>query len=466
MLSYIESGNQFQISFPGQSDVFISANQASLDSLGVPIKLEKFTSGEIYKPVTIPGTYRQSESNPQGIVDILFAPIKGLYDTVDILFFVFMIGGFIKVFNDSGVLEKGISVLTQMFKGREKWLIVILTLLTAAGGTTFGLAEETITFYPILVPVLLAAGYDVIVPLAVIFVGAHIGNMGATVNPFSVIIASNSAGVLWTEGIMIRLISLGVFSVISIAYIMRYGERVRKNPALSLVARFEKDHKLPFDIKTNSHARMDLRSGILLTVFAATFILMVVGVTVLDWWLMEMSALFLGAAILSAILLRLPEKKFVSSFVEGAADLVGVSLVIGFARGVTVILQDGNVIDTILFYATSVVSGIPQGFIIVGLLFLFIVMAFFISSTSGLAVVTMPIMGALAINVGIPADAVVNSYLFGMGIMYLISPTELILPSIAMVNINYNTWIKFILPLMGLLTLASMLILLFDIYLG
>lgn len=240
---------------------------------------------------------------------------------------------------------------------------------------------------------------------------------------------------------------------------------MRKNPNYSLVTRFEKNHKLPFDVKTNDKAKVDIRSGLLLLIFGATFVLMVVGVTSLGWWLTEMSALFMGSAILSGILLRMGEKTFVRSFVEGASDLVGVSLVIGFARGVTIILSEGNIIDTILYYTTELVTGIPPALFVVGLLIVFFVMAFFISSTSGMAVVTMPIMGALAINLGIPTETVVTSYLYGMGLMYLISPTELILPSIAMVNINYNTWLRFIMPLLGWLAIASIILLIIDLYL-
>lgn len=457
-------GTQFVRTSPSGDVSELEANQTTLDELGVQVQLDKFVNGDITKPITIPGTYVATDRNSQGLIAIIKAPLKGIYDTIDIILFVLMIGGFIRVFNETGVLEKGTSYLTSKFKGSEKWLIIILTVLMAAGGTTFGLAEETIAFYAILVPVLTAAGYDLLVPLAVIFVGAHIGNMGATTNPFSVIIASNAAGVNWTNGMTIRLLMLGSSLLVSLAYIIRYAERTRKDPGKSLVLRLEGEVKNHFEITKSDNASMDTRSGIMLLIFGLTFIVMVLGVTRWHWWLTEMSALFLASAILSGILLRMREKKFVNTFLDGAAELVGVTLVIGFARGVTIILSDGNIIDTILFGLTNLVSGIPQGIFIIGLLLVFLVLGLFISSTSGLAVITMPILGALALAVGVSGDTVVNSYLFGAGIIYLISPTEMILPSLAMVNLNYNTWIRFILPLMGWLFLLSVVLLLVDLY--
>jgi uncharacterized ion transporter superfamily protein YfcC len=458
-----QDGNFLHTSADGKETV-MKATQGSLDSLGVTLKVEKFINGDIYKAVTVPGTYVSTSSSPQGFISVIKAPLQGIVETIDIILFVLVLGGYIKVFNDAGVLEKGTALLIKRFNGKEKWLIIVLTTLMAAGGTTFGLAEETIAFYPLLVPVMLAAGYDLIVPLAVVFVGAHIGNMGATVNPFSVIIASNAAGVNWSNGLDIRVIMLVSSLIVSLIYIIRYAEMVRKDPSKSLVFRLEGEVKAHFDVQLSEDQKLDTRSVLMLIVFLGTFVVMVIGVVSFHWWLMEMSALFFTASIISGFVLGMKEKSFVNSFLSGASELVGVTLVIGFARGVTIILQNGNIIDTILFGLTKMVSGVPDSLFVIGLLVIFIVLAFFISSTSGLAVITMPILGALAVAVGVSGDTIVNAYLFGAGIMYLISPTEMILPSIAMVNINYNTWIRFALPLMGWLFLLSLGILLLDLW--
>jgi uncharacterized ion transporter superfamily protein YfcC len=188
-----------------QGERDLTATQATLDSLHIQIDLQQFVDGDIRKPVSIPGTYRAGERKPQGFFDILMAPILGIQGAIDVILFVLIIGGFIAVFAKSGAFEAGIHALANRLRGRESWLIVVVTALTALGGTTYGMAEETIAFYPLLVPIFLAAGYDVLVPLAVIFVGANVGFMASITNPFAVIIASDAAGVAWTTGMAGRI---------------------------------------------------------------------------------------------------------------------------------------------------------------------------------------------------------------------------------------------------------------------
>lgn len=175
--------------------------QATLDKLGMKIAIKKFEDGAIWKAVGIPGTYHILESNPQGITEFIQSPLKGIMEAIDVILFVLIIGGFIGIVNHTGAFDAGVARLASRLRGRETWLIIIISSLIAIGGTTFGLAEETIAFYPILVPVFLAARYDAMVALATIYVGSSMGTMASTVNPFSAIIASNSAGINWTSGL-------------------------------------------------------------------------------------------------------------------------------------------------------------------------------------------------------------------------------------------------------------------------
>jgi len=443
----------------------LEATQQSLNDLGIHIELEKFENGDIFKPVTIPGTYQRLEKKPQGLVDIFLAPVKGMIETADIIILVLMIGGLIAVYNKSGVLETAIGSLTSKLKGKEAILIVVVMLLMAAGGTTFGMSEETIAFYPVLVPAFLIAGYDLLIPIAVIFVGVHIGFMASTTNPFAVIIASDTAGVSWTAGIVTRLITLGVGLVLSSAYIIRYGSMVKRNPDASLVKKLQGDVKPPFKAEHKEGVKLDFRNALLLTVFLSSFVVMVVGVSKFGWWMEEMSAVFFASAIISAFLMRMKEQVFVKTFIEGAADLIGVSLIIGIARGVTIIMNDGLIIDTILYYSSDLVSGMPPALFIVALMVVFFVLSFFISSSSGLAVLSMPIMGGLGAVIDVPAETIVTSYLFGAGLMFMVSPTGMILPSLAMVNLTYSTWIKFLWPLLTMLAIMGAIMLYADLYL-
>ena len=428
------------------------ATQNLLDSLGLKIDLAKFQEGKVSKPVSIPGTYTEmDESSPQGFWAIITAPIKGVYNTIDIILFVLIIGGFIGVFGHSGAMDQGVGALSRALKGREKWLIVIVTSLMALGATTFGLQEETIAFYPILVPIFMAAGYDLIVPVACVYGGSCVGLMGAMINPFSTIIASDAAGVNWTVGMNSRLAMLVIALVVIILFIIRYAERVKKDPTQSIL--YGKDIKNPFASKevVVTSESLSWRTRILLIFFALTFVLMIFGVSNLGWWFEEMMALFLVAAVILGLIQRTGEHAFIQAFISGAKDLLGVSLIIGVARGITIIMDDGQISGTILNEASTLVGGVSGSLFLPILMIVFFVLAFFTSSSSGLAVVSMPIMGALANVVGVPTEEIVNAYLFGFGLMQFITPAGIILPSLSMVNVPFNTWLKFIWPLMLML---------------
>lgn len=444
-LQYNKANDTFVI-HTSDSTYALPATQEQLNQLGINIQLSKFKEEKIRKPISIPNTYVQSQPHYQGVKSVLFAPIKGIYDTIDIILFVLVLGGFIGVFNSSGALNMGVGYLAHKLKGREGVLIILLTTLLALGGTSFGLAEETFVFYPMIVPIFLAAGYDLMVPLAVIYIGANIGTLASTTNPFAVIIASDAAGVDWTSGLSIRIIALVLCVVISIIYIIHYAEKVRKHPEKSIVYGVA----IPeIYASNNSEPTTSLKfsTKIELLVFAFSFVIMIIGVSQWEWDFMDMTALFLVAAIAIALLQRCGEQQFISQFMAGARDLLGVAFIIGIARGVSFILNDGQISGTILHYATDLVQGMSPMVFLPMLMLIFGLLSLFIASSSGMAVLTMPIIGSLASVVGVEGHSVVSAYLFGMGIMAFITPTGLILPSLAMVNINYKQWLRFISPL-------------------
>lgn len=469
----LPSGRYNTIEYDVQQNIFVvsttndrytlPATQQTLDELSIGISIEKFLQQKIRKPVSIPNTYEQTHTKPQGFQEIVYAPIKGIYDSIEIILFVLILGGFIGVFNSSGTLNEGVGYLAFRLKGREGILITIVFSLIALGGTSFGLAEETLAFYPMLIPVFLAAGYDLMVPLAVIYLGSSVGSMASTINPFAVIIASDAAGVDWTMGFSTRVIMFVLAVIISIVYIIRYAERVRKNPKSSLVYGVALPQSLSSQ-KAIPVEKLKLSSRFLLLIFAITFVIMIVGVSQWEWWFKEMTALFLIASVIIAILQRTSEEKFISEFLLGAKDLLGVAFIIGIARGVTHVLQDGQISDTILYYSTEMVSGMSPVFFLPILMGVFALLTLFIASSSGMAVVTMPIMGALATVVGIQGQSVVNAYLFGMGLMSFITPTGLILPSLTMVHLNYKQWLRFIYPLLLILVALAIGILLTEYY--
>jgi len=443
----------------------LPAKQETLDDLEIKIPLEKFTSGDIWKPISIPNTYHKVEAKPQGIVAFIQSPIKGIIEAADIIFLVLFIGGLIGIMNYTGAFDAGISWLAEILKGKEFVLIILVTLLIAIGGTTFGLAEETIAFYPILIPIFLAAKYDAMVALACIYIGSSIGSMCSTTNPFSAIIASDAAGINWTTGLTGRFIMLVLSTLICIIYILRYAQRVKKDPSKSVIFSQKEAIETMFGSNTTSLINLSIRLKIILFVFAMCFIVMIYGVSFQEWQFLKMTVVFFVGAILIGIIGKINEYTFVDVFIKGASDLLGVAIIIGIARGVTILMIDGQISDTLLYYASNATNGMNKGVFINAMLYIFGGLSFFIPSSSGMAVLTMPIMSPLADGVGIGREFIVNTYQYGMGLFAFISPTGLILASLAIVKVGYDKWLKFVMPLVVILTVFTMIMLTISVYL-
>jgi uncharacterized ion transporter superfamily protein YfcC len=460
------NGQSFVLTTP-TGDLNLPFTQKTLDSLTVLIPIQKFMDGDIRKPVSVPGTFQKQARNPQGLLNILQAPIKGIYDSIDIILFILFIGGFMFVFNETGAMMKGITWISYAMKGREPLLIAILTFLFSFFAASYGMAEEAIVFFPILVPLFVAAGYDLIVPFAIIFGGTSLGVIPSFSNPFSTIIASNAAGINWMDGLSERLLLWVLCTALLIWYILRYAAKVKKDPTTSWVYKIDGDIKSPFATAISPETttpEFKWKDKLLLFVYIATFIIMIAGVVFLKWWTLEMSVLFLASSILIAVINRMNEKIFTREFIKGAESLLSVAFIVGIARGVTVILNEGHVSDSILFYTANLVQGMPPAIFILLLMAFYLVFSLFIQSTSGMAVLTMPVIGALAVMVNIPGREIVNAYMYGMGIMSFIAPTGLVLPFLAVVNISLKAWMRFIFPLLVILTLICAAFLVAGLY--
>ncbi len=463
-LTYDKTSNKLIRNSQGKQES-LEASQKTLDDLNIKIPIENFTSGGIYKPIGIPKTYKQLESRPQGLAAFIQSPIKGIIAAADIIFLVLIIGGLIGIMNLSGAFDAGIASLAKTLKGREFILIILVTALIAIGGTTFGLAEETMAFYPILIPVFLAAGYDAIVGVACIFIGSSIGTMCSTVNPFSTIIASDAAGISWTTGLNGRFAMLIICTLICILYILRYAKKVKADPSQSIVYKQKEQLEALFGTKSSDKdLKLTGRSRLILFVFSLCFIIMIAGVSFLEWWFVEMTTTFLVGAIIIGFIAKLKENDFMDAFAKGAGDLLGVAFIIGIARGITVIMDDGLISDTMLYYASSTTEGMNKSIFTNVMMFIYGGLSFFIPSSSGMAVLTMPIMAPLADTVGIGREIIVNAYQYGMGLFYFISPTGLILASLAIVKIGFDKWLKFVLPLFFILLIVTMIILSLSVY--
>lgn len=457
--------NQFTIEQPSGKTTKEPATESTLKKYNVNISVDKFKDGSISKPVAIPNTYERLEKEHNGIVgfvkSFLGAPVDGMKDSIDIVIFVLIIGGIVRVVNTMGVFSAGMNSLTKRLKGKEAWLIVIITSLIALGGTTFGMAEETIAFYPILVPVFMMAGYDAMVAIASIYLGSSIGSMISTVNPFATVIASNAAGINFTEGMGLRIVFLIIGVLLCIAYIIRYGNKVRNHPETSLVydQKEELEENFLGDDLENNAPKFDLHKKITLILFASVFVVMIYGVKELGWYFSEMSMLFLGFALLLAFISGMTEKDYTREFILGAGDLLGTAITIGLARGVTIIMENAEISDTLLYWLSNAVSHMGGILFAIVMLFVFMILGFFIPSSSGLAVLAMPIMAPLADVVGVPRTTIIDAYNWGQGLISFIAPTGLIIASLSMVNVGFNKWIKFVMPLVGMVAVLAMIFL-------
>jgi uncharacterized ion transporter superfamily protein YfcC len=302
------------------------------------------------------------------------------------------------------------------------------------------------------------------VALASIYIGSAIGSMFSTTNPFSVIIASDAAGINWTTGMTGRLIMFVLGTTICILYILRYAQRVKKDPSKSIIFDQKESIEKMFGNSTNDAISLTTRLRLIIFIFSMSFIVMVYGVSQLDWWFIEMTSVFFVGAILIGFIGRIKESVFVETFVKGASELLGVALIIGIARGITVLMNDGLISDTMLYYASNITNGMNKGLFINSMLYIYGGLSFFIPSSSGMAVLTMPIMSPLADGVGIGRESIVNAYQFGMGLFYFINPTGLILASLAIVKVGYDKWIKFVIPLVLILLIFTMLALTISVY--
>jgi uncharacterized ion transporter superfamily protein YfcC len=445
----------------------IPAGEYKLDKEGAPI----------------PGTYREVEGDPARIlVDSLTAPINGLYGiedakgninyynsgvlfgAIDVALFIIVIGGFLGVTMRTGAIQAGISGLVHKLRGRERWMIPILMAVFALGGSTYGMAEESLAFYALVIAVMIAAGYDALTGAAVVLLGCGIGTLGSTINPFATGIASGFAGINISDGLVSRLIILVLGLALGIFFVMRYAEKVHKDPTASVVHDMAEANKAHFAVQQEDAgpATMSRRDTWILVTFGLAFGLMMygvipwqdmgIGLPTLWWWFPEMTALFILFSVIIGLIARMSETELTDSFVDGARDLLGVALIIGIARGITVIMNNGGVTDTVLNWAEQAVDGLgPVGFAIVAFL-LFLPLSFLIPSSSGLATVAMPIMAPLAAFVGVQADLVVTAFQSGNGLMNLFIPTSaVVMGGLAIARVPYGTYLRWVWPLLAML---------------
>ena len=421
-------------------------------------KYDMVMNESLGREVAVAGTYTPSESNPQGLLEVLTAPIVGIQGTIDLGLFIMVIGGFLMIITATGAIDSGINAAMTAMKGRELLMIPILMLFFAAGGTVYGMAEETIPFYMLVIPIIIAAGYDAVTGVAIVLLGSGIGVLGSTINPFATVIASDASGIPFTDGLMLRVSILMASFVVAVAYVMHYAKKVKADSAKSVVAELEASNKEHFLKKTaQENVTFTTRHKAILVLFGLTFAVMIWGVAAAGWWMTEMSVLFLSSSILAAVIGKIDEETFVNNFVDGCRDILGVVLILGIARGISEVMDGGLITGTILNWGETALADTSSMIFVNVMYVIHVILSFFIPSTSGLAVFSMPIMAPLADFAGVGRDLAVTAYQTASGWTNLITPTSgVVVAALTIGRVPLVTWVKFMLPLLSILALISM----------
>lgn len=426
-------------------------------------KYEKETIqvGEMTRNVVIPDSYKEVESNQQGL-ELLLAPLEGFVSAADIIAFVLLVGGAFSIINRTGAINAALFQVINITKKKEilrHFVIPILMLLFSIGGATFGMAEEVLVFLMVTIPLAIALGYDPIVGIAIPFIGAGVGFAGAFLNPFTVGIAQGIAGIEpLFSGIVYRLIVWTSMTIIAIVFVYRYAEKVRKNPSKSIIGSINYGDKL----KQLSTEEMNFtwNRKIIIAALLASLLVLIYGVTNYGWYIAEISGLFVALGVISAIIYRLNIDNIIESFIDGAKDMIVPALLIGLAKGALIIAENGMIIDTMLYNIANLADGLPQ---VVSVEIMFLIQSalnFIVPSGSGQAALTMPILAPLSDVLGISRQTAVLAYQFGDGITNFIIPTSGVTMGILEIaKVPYNVWLKWILPLMIILFLYAFIML-------
>ena len=439
--------------------------------------------------------------------DFCTAPILGCADALPVCLFVMILGGFLGMMTETGALDNGIAVLVQKLKGNEIMLIPVLMLIFSLGGTTYGMCEETVPFYALLAATMMAAGFDPMVGAATVLLGAGCGCLGSTVNPFAVgaaVDALTGVGIQVNQTIIIGLgaVLWVVTTAMSIAFVMSYAKKVKADKGSTILSMQElKDAEEAHGkaaSEVNKEVKLTGRQKGVLIAFAFTFVVMIVGFIPLadlnkgvadffdagavydadgnavvqgwsalitglpigQWYFNEASTWFFLMAILIGIIGGLSEKQIVNTFIAGAADMMSVVLVIALARGISVLMANTGLDKYVLNAAANALAGL-SGVIFAPMSFLvYFGLSFLIPSTSGMATVSMPIMGPLAVKLGFSPEVMVMIFSAAIGVVNLFTPTSgAIMGGLALAKIEWTTWLKFALKLIVALSVVCAIIL-------
>lgn len=408
------------------------------------------------REVTVAGTYEQSEKTyideetgdevdlRQGVFDVLQAPTRGIQEAIEVVAFILIVGGSFQVITKTGAITSGMGRVVRRFKNKDILIIPIAMVLFALGGTSFGMAEETLPFFAIFMPIMMAMGFDSMTAFMVVFVGARTGYIASTINPFNVLIAQGILGIQGNPQLWLRMIAWVVLTAVAITWVVLYARRVKKNPESSITFEDDIAKKVEFAADESAlDAEFTGRQKGVLAVFIAGMCLIIWGLVTQGWYMNEISAVFLAMGLLAGVIAGFSQDVIAQEFVAGIADFAFSAIVVGLARGILVIASDGMIIDTILNALATGLGGIPAVLFTTLLYAVENLLVILVPSSSGLAALTAPIFGPLTELMGLNPEAAVWALSMGSATMSLICPTSAILVAgLGVCKIKLGQWWK------------------------
>ena len=391
-------------------------------------------------------SFQYTDGNPLGFLGIFSSIHLGMLEGASIIFFVLIVGGAFSVINATGALTAFIAMLSAKMANRERLLIPVFMLFFACAGSLMGMAEETIVYIGILVPLAIALGFDAITGFAIVMLGASVGFTAAVMNPFTVGVAQEVAELPMFSGIAFRLVVFIVLYVIAVLYVYRYAGKVKNNPSLAFNGNFQKEDLSAY---LKDHKKMETRHILIMITFLLNFVVLMFGVIKFGWYITEIAGLFLLFGIIMGLIGKLSPSRIADTFMKGAGDIVGGALIIGLAQTILVIFNNAGLMDTILYHTANVLDSIPPAFNAVGMFIFQLFLNFLVPSGSGQAALTMPIMAPLSDMIGVTRQTAVLAFQFGDGMSNIIFPTVgYLMAGLAIAGIPWGKWVKWVMPFM------------------
>ena len=431
-------------------------------------EFERVMVGE--REIINPDSFAHVASNPQGIFEVLKSIPRGFARTQGISYFLFVTGGSFLIINKTGMIESALSRIVSSLKGKEALVIPVVVLIMGLAGSTIGLSEETIVFIALGVSLARAIGYDSLIGVGMIGLGAGVGFTSGFMNPFSVGVAQSIAELPLFSGIELRLVLFTVLWIVTSLYLIIYGKRVKADLTNSIVYDEEmkaRNHADFQDLNTTENIEFTTKQKIIAAVFVGGFVVIAYGVMSLGWFITEIGAVFLGMGLISGLIYGMRPGDLADNFIEGAKDMMYAALIVGLAQSLVIIMEDAMILDTLINGLTGAISNLPSVLSAAGMYVVQIIINFFISSGSGQAAVTMPIMVPLADALDVTRQTAVLSYQLGNGFLDSIMPMSgILMAQLAIADIPYKKWVKFAMPLMGIWLAIGLVFIIFAQLVG